>query len=251
MNPPVVKPASPVVAPREDPSTVEAPPAVPLAANPADAGDPATAAGRPQLRPGLPALRLDPHQRRPVPLCPPPRVPILARLVRRLLAGKWTPLDRGRHRRRRRRRVHRTGTRLGWPRQCPPPCQAGGPRRPRCRPQGQARRPRQQGLSKAAQVQHRGRPVFASWGACVGHVHPSPIRPRRLPVCAGGGCRLGWDSADESTVADAKRASVLGWPACLDGSAAPSSRSVRPAVQPLLDGHWGSRGASAGHSTRP
>ncbi|KAE8963803.1 hypothetical protein PF011_g28902, partial [Phytophthora fragariae] len=39
MNPPVVEPASPVVAPREDPSTVEAPPAVPLAANPADAGD--------------------------------------------------------------------------------------------------------------------------------------------------------------------------------------------------------------------
>ncbi|KAE9198578.1 hypothetical protein PF005_g16077, partial [Phytophthora fragariae] len=86
MNPPVVEPASPVVAPREDPSIVEAPPAVPLAANPADVGDRATAAGRlATAPPGSASSRLDPHQRRPVPLCPPPRVPILARLAARVV----------------------------------------------------------------------------------------------------------------------------------------------------------------------
>ncbi|KAE9099593.1 hypothetical protein PF006_g23101, partial [Phytophthora fragariae] len=124
----------------------------------------------PPLRPGLPALRLDPHQRRPVPLCPPPRVPILARLVRRLL----------------RRQVDAPRTRTSsssttTPRQCPPPCQAGGPRRPRCRPQGQARRPRQRGLSEAAQVQHRGRPVFGSWAPASATCTPRPSARADFP----------------------------------------------------------------------
>ncbi|KAE8907355.1 hypothetical protein PF010_g2024 [Phytophthora fragariae] len=47
MNPPTANPVLPADAPREDPSTVEALPAVPPAANPSDAGNPTAAAGRP------------------------------------------------------------------------------------------------------------------------------------------------------------------------------------------------------------
>ncbi|KAE8910256.1 hypothetical protein PF002_g7765 [Phytophthora fragariae] len=134
---PAAEPASPVVAPREDPSTVEAPPAVPLAATRLmPATPPLPPANLPQLRPNLQALLLDPHQRPPAPLCPPPRVPILARLVRRLLrqqvgaprprtssSSTTTP-----------RPPHRSPNRLAA--SVPPPSQAGGTRRPNCRPQG-------------------------------------------------------------------------------------------------------------------
>ncbi|KAE9024994.1 hypothetical protein PR001_g11226 [Phytophthora rubi] len=58
MNPPTANPVLPADAPREDPSTVEALPAVLPAANPSDAGNPATAAGRTSS--GLPALHPPP-----------------------------------------------------------------------------------------------------------------------------------------------------------------------------------------------
>ncbi|KAE9251099.1 hypothetical protein PF002_g4443 [Phytophthora fragariae] len=47
MNPPTANPVLPADAPREDPSTVEALPAVPPAANPSDAADSATTASPP------------------------------------------------------------------------------------------------------------------------------------------------------------------------------------------------------------
>ncbi|KAL4147269.1 hypothetical protein PRNP1_011025 [Phytophthora ramorum] len=73
--PPAVSPASPAVAPREDPSTVEAPPAVQLVANRSDAGDPAAAAGRLATAPPGSAISAP----RPAPASASPALPAASR----------------------------------------------------------------------------------------------------------------------------------------------------------------------------
>ncbi|KAE9341279.1 hypothetical protein PR003_g10072 [Phytophthora rubi] len=198
MNPPTANPVLPADAPREDPSTVEALPAVLPAANPSDAASPA-----------IPfALRDNPDAPGDATALPASGRPSTGDVI--VVDAASTPSGP--------ESAGRTSARLR-------------------RSQGKRLGPASGASLKQRNPAMRLSGLWKWGGGCVGHVYPSPIRARRLPAYAGGGRLFGWDSIDEATVAVAKRSSVIGWSACLDDSAASSPRSIRPAVQPHLAGH--------------